>query len=165
MTTMASDAGNIDVLIVGLGNCLLMDDGVGVHAVRELQRDPPRGAVVVEIGTAVLDALNLLASARSVVALDAVQAGGPPGTIYEMPLAAVRKRSPSTSLHEFDLCDACRLLPADCRPDVVVVGVEPQSIECGLELSPTVQAALPEFIEAVRRVVADTAQTQYPRTC
>jgi hydrogenase maturation protease len=119
--------------------------------------------VVVELGTAVLDALNLLASARTVVALDAVQAGGPPGTIYEMPLAAVRKRGPSTSLHEFDLYAACRLLPADCRPDVVVVGVEPQSIECGLELSPSVQAVLPEFIGAARRVAVAQGKSRRRR--
>ena len=48
------------ILIVGIGNALLQDDGVGVHAVRELIKDPPSGVMCVEVGTAVLDALHLI---------------------------------------------------------------------------------------------------------
>lgn len=71
-----------DLLIAGLGNVLLRDDGVGVHAVRELQRRPPAGATVVEIGTAVLHGLSFVEGAHRILLIDAMQAGQSPGTIY-----------------------------------------------------------------------------------
>ena len=70
------------ILIVGLGNVLLKDDGVGVHAVRELQKNPPDRLCVADVGTAVLHAVHLLEWAEKVIAIDAVKAGGAPGTIY-----------------------------------------------------------------------------------
>ena len=70
------------VLIAGLGNLLLRDDGVGVHAVRSMGNDLPPGVLAVEVGTAVLDALHLFEEAEMVIAIDAMKAGGAPGTIY-----------------------------------------------------------------------------------
>ena len=142
------------VLIAGLGNLLLMDDGVGVHAVRALLADPIEGALVVEVGTAVFDALRLVEAARTVIALDAVQAGGAPGTIYEMQPDLSRGTKIETSLHELDLRSLFEFLPMEDRPELIVLGVEPERIEAGLELSKTVRAVLPEFVSLVRRVAA-----------
>ena len=63
------------ILVLGLGNLLLRDDGVGVQAVRQLQKDPPAGAKVVEVGTAVLDALHLYEWAGRCLAIDAQRDG------------------------------------------------------------------------------------------
>jgi len=165
VTPGASRNDSIRLLIAGLGNSLLADDGVGVHAVRELRRDPPPGASVVEVGTAVLDALHLFEAADTVLALDAVRAGEAPGTIYEVhpdagagagPSTSLHgpgdpASAPSTSLHELDLRGVLGMLPADRRPDLIILGVEPERIDYGLELSPTVRAVLHEFVETVRR--------------
>ncbi|MHC4499981.1 MAG: hydrogenase maturation protease, partial [Planctomycetota bacterium] len=62
-----------NVAIVGLGNLLLSDDGVGIHAVRQLQKDPPEGVAVAEVGTAALRAQELLGQADIVIAIDAVE--------------------------------------------------------------------------------------------
>jgi hydrogenase maturation protease len=132
-----------------------MDDGVGVHAVRQLRYDPPPGAAVVEVGTAILDALYLLERADRVLALDAVQAGNPPGTIVEVKPSTSRDSGVSQSLHEFDLRDALLLLPGDSRPEMIILGVEPERIEYGVDLSPAVNEAFPEFVETVRRMAAD----------
>lgn len=156
---MASDRAR--VLIVGLGNILCRDDGVGVHAVRVLQADPPAGATTIEIGTAVLDALPWLEAADVVIALDAVQAGDAPGTIYEVELAAAPARAP-VSLHDFNVIAALRLLPPDRRPTVVVLGVEPASVEPGLELTAEIKRALPALIATVRQRVADAIQIAAP---
>ena len=78
------------ILIAGLGNCLLRDDGIGVHAIRSLQQNPPPGVVVAEVGTAVLDALHLLEWAEKILAIDAMQAGGNPGTLYAFGVDAGR---------------------------------------------------------------------------
>ena len=66
-------------VILGVGNLLMSDDGVGIHAVRELLRDPPAGARIVESGTDFLSALPILESARRVLVLDAVRGKGAPG--------------------------------------------------------------------------------------
>jgi hydrogenase maturation protease len=143
------------ILIVGLGNVLLQDDGVGVHAVRALQADPPRGALVAEVGVAVFDALHLVESADHILALDAMQAGGEPGAVYAFGPEAVAQGDQQYSLHELNLLAALRFLPADHpRPKIAILGVEPQAIDYGLELTPPVEAALPLLLQAARDQVA-----------
>ncbi len=142
------------ILIAGLGNYLLMDDGVGVHAVQELQKAPPDGAVVAEVGTAVLDALHLLEWADKILALDAMQAGGVPGTIYRFGVDDVDRGGLKASLHELNLLAALEFLRNQARPEIVILGVEPERIDYGLELTPAVAAALPQLTAAVRETVA-----------
>jgi len=157
MTEESGDARGVSsgLLIAGLGNVLLMDDGVGVHAVRALRAAPIAGAEIVEVGTAVFDALDLVEASRIVIALDAVQARNPPGTIYELRPGEPSAREIHTSLHELDLRALFGFLPQAKRPELIVLGVEPSRIETGLELSATVEAILPEFIALVRRVAAE----------
>ncbi|MEJ5330282.1 MAG: hydrogenase maturation protease [Desulfobaccales bacterium] len=138
------------VLIAGLGNLLLRDDGVGVQAVRLLQAKPPSGVLVAEVGTQVLGALHLLEWADRVLALDALMAGGPPGTIYACRESDVALEAVQASLHELGLRAALHFLPRERRPEVFILGLEPASLEPGLELSPPVQAALPRFLELAR---------------
>lgn len=138
------------VLIAGLGNLLLRDDGVGVQAVRLLQTKPPPGVLVAEVGTQVLGALHLLEWADRVLALDALMAGGPPGTIYACRESDVALQEVQASLHELGLQAALHFLPPERRPEVFILGLEPESLEPGLELSPPVQAALPRFLELAR---------------
>jgi hydrogenase maturation protease len=141
------------ILIAGLGNLLLMDDGVGVHAVQELQKSPPDGAVVAEVGTAVLSALHLLEWADKILALDAMQAGGAPGTIYAFGTDDVDRGGIQVSLHELNLLAALGFLKNKARPEIVILGVEPEKIDYGLELTPPVAAALPELTVAVQELV------------
>lgn len=142
----------IKLLIAGLGNSLLMDDGVGIHAVRALQVDPIEGALAVEVGTAVFDAVHLFEAAEKVIVLDAVQAQNPPGTVYELTLDAVQKKDAFHSMHEIGLREIFRILPDESKPQLVVLGMEPHTIDYGLELSPVVQKALPGFVETIRSV-------------
>ncbi len=139
--------------IVGLGNILLMDDGVGVHALRTLSGPAPEGIVLAEVGTALLDALELLASVEVVVAIDAVAAGGRPGSIYCLNVNDAQVRT-HVSLHELGIAAALQLLPTESRPRVLIVGVEPAVIDYGMRLSPAVQAVLPQ----VTRVACSMAE-------
>ncbi len=147
------------ILVAGLGNELLADDGVGVHAARMLAADPPGGAVVVEVGTAVLDALHLFAWADRVLAIDAMMAGGPPGTVYRFGPDSVASEGGEVSLHELGLVGALRLLPAAERPRVTVLGVEPREIAFGLELSPPVAGALGTVAAEARALVDSWRRT------
>jgi hydrogenase maturation protease len=141
------------ILIAGLGNLLLMDDGVGVQAVQELQKNPPAGAVVAEVGTAVLNALHLLEWADKILAIDAMQAGGAPGTVYAFGTEDVAKGGIKASLHELNFLAALDFLKAKVKPEIIIFGVEPERSDYGLELTPAVAAALPQLTAAAREQV------------
>jgi len=151
---MTTESSKPRILVAGLGNLLLRDDGVGVHAVRELQPAPPSGAVLAEVGTNVLGALHLLEWADRILALDAMQAGGAPGTVYAFGAQDVAPPGLQASLHELALTSALGFLKRRRLPEILILGVEPQTIDYGLELSPPVAAALPELTRAVREMVA-----------
>jgi hydrogenase maturation protease len=160
------------ILVAGLGNELLRDDGVGVHVAREVRRRlsgggsadpgeessealPEHGVCVVDVGTSVLDALHLFAWADRVLAVDALQAGRRPGTVYSFTAEDVADNGPQASLHEMGMVATLRFLPASQRPAVSLIGVEPAVIDYGLELTPEVQAALPAAAAHVCRLVEE----------
>ncbi len=137
-------------MVLGLGNVLMKDDGVGVHAVWALLAEPPPGCVPVEIGTVSLAALDHLEGAGRVIALDAVETGRPPGTVVRFELTGT-ERPEASSIHDLGLPGVLWMLPEATRPRVIVLGVEPAELDMGLELSPVVARALPRLLAAVRR--------------
>ncbi len=139
-------------VVLGLGNLLLADEGVGVHAARALAGcGVGDGVDVLDVGTAILDALPALESADRVIVIDAVKADGPPGSVYLVPFDRIAPAEQIASMHGFDLSRVVALLGRKEPPDVVVIGVEPARIQWSLELSPAVAEALPSVLEAVRR--------------
>jgi hydrogenase maturation protease len=152
-TIMSTKNRELRILIAGLGNLLLKDDGVGVHAVRALQQDPPCGTVIVEVGTAVLGALHLLEWADKILAIDAMHAGGAPGTVYAFGAGDVEQPEVRSSLHELSLLNALRMISRKAPPEIAILGVEPETIDYGLELSPVVFSALPQLTAATRVTV------------
>lgn len=138
-------------LVVGLGNVLLRDDGVGVHAVRELRKVLPPRILAVEVGTAVLDALHLFEWADRIIGIDAMEAGGRPGTIYSFGVDDVEGPGIQASLHEMGLIAGLRFMKGP-QPPIFMLAVEPETMEVGLELSEPVRAALPELVAATRRM-------------
>jgi hydrogenase maturation protease len=142
------------ILILGLGNVLRSDDGIGVHAVRELQRNPLPGARPIEIGTGILHALSFLETAGRVLVIDAAHGGQPPGTLYLFDAANPPALQPGASLHAVGVREALRLLPAGhIPPRLTVLGVEPASLDYGMELSPLLQAALPRVVALARETI------------
>ena len=138
-------------LVVGLGNVLLQDDGVGVHAVRELRKVLPSRILAVEVGTAVLDALHLFEWADRIIGIDAMQAGGRPGTIYSFGVEDVADHGSQATLHELGLIAGLRFMRGP-RPPIEMLAVEPESMDCGLELSASVREALPRLVAEAKRM-------------
>jgi hydrogenase maturation protease len=138
-------------LVLGLGNLLLCDEGVGVHAARALaEAGGPEGVTVLGIGTAILDALEAIEQADRIIVVDAVMAeGGVPGSIYRMHLDAFVTPQSIASMHGFDLSRVLRLTGRTAPPEVVVIGVEPAKIDWSLELSPVVAEVLSKVVEIV----------------
>jgi hydrogenase maturation protease len=140
------------LVILGLGNLLMADDGVGVHAARALEADPPGGALVRDVGTAVFDAVSWLECATRVIAIDAVDAGQPPGTVVSFDIDVEDAAERPASLHDLDLPALLRSFPPGRRPRVTVVGLQPAVVAPGVELSPVAAQALPHLLRAVRRL-------------
>jgi len=83
-----------------------------------------------------------------------MQAGGEPGTLYAFGLDDVAQPGLQASLHELSLINALRFIKRETQPEIVILGVEPETIDYGLELSPAVAAALPQLTQAAREMVA-----------
>jgi hydrogenase maturation protease len=141
--------------ILGVGNVLRSDDGVGVHAVWGLQAERLNHIEIVDIGTAMLHGLHFLESAERVLVIDAVRGGKAPGTIYLFEPGAATTQSAVMSVHSMGLLQAARLLPpGKAIPSFTVLGVEPASLEYGMELTPAVQQVLPKVISMAKEIVA-----------
>lgn len=139
--------------MLGLGNELMADDGVGVHAIRRLREALPAGVPCAEIGTATHLAEALCEQADVIVAIDAVQADGPPGSVYVLDINDTVMPK-SESLHNLSLAGLIYLISPDLRPRVLIVGVEPARLEYSLALSDPVEAALPRVVRVVCEIVA-----------
>ena len=143
------------ILLAGVGNLLMGDDGVGVHAIAELQEDPIPGVTMIDIGTAILHGLSFVESASRVLVIDAAKGGQPPGTIYFFEAGEASPLAPTSSIHALGLREAMRFLSQRTPPPISIIGVEPHSIAYGMELSPPVRAALPQVVSLARSTVAD----------
>jgi hydrogenase maturation protease len=140
----------VRTLVLGIGNLLLCDEGVGVHVVHALQRRQlPADVVTVEAGTAVLDALPDIEQADRIIVVDAMKGDEAPGTIYRVPFKDCVRPACIASLHGFDLSRVLFLAGRISAPEVIVIGVEPVRIDWGTELSPEIQAIVPDIIEAI----------------
>jgi len=140
----------MNTLILGMGNLLLCDEGVGVHVARALaQRELPPGVAVVEAGTAFLDVLPDIERADRILLIDAMEGGSAPGSVYRVPFDQCRHPDMLASLHGFDLSRVLYMAGRDRAPEITVVGIEPACIAWGTELSPTIQRALPTVENAI----------------
>lgn len=142
-------------LILGIGNLLLCDEGVGVHVARALQREElPENVMVLDVGTAFLDALPEIEKADRIIIVDAMKADHAPGTVYRVPFEDCMKPECIASLHGFDLSRVIALTGRTSLPEVIVIGVEPARIDWGIELSPEIQDMVLPVVEVIK---AETA--------
>jgi len=160
---------HLRTVVLGIGNTILSDEGVGVRAAEALQTayDLPPDVDVIDGGTAGMELLGPLAGVDLLLVLDAVKAGKAPGNIVklvgrEVPVFFRSKLSP----HQVSICDVLAGLEfsGELPKDLVLIGVEPESMELGLDLTPTIAAQVPEMVriaavELAARGVALTAKT------
>jgi hydrogenase maturation protease len=143
-----------DTLILGIGNILLKDEGVGVHVVKRLKTMPfPENVEVLDGGTAGLDLTDFIGGRKKVIVIDAVNAGGKPGTIYRLTKENLDiKPKAIGSFHEIDFLDALYISEVmNSKPEeVVVIGIEPKDMSIGTELSPEIEELIPEIIRIVK---------------
>jgi hydrogenase maturation protease len=139
------------VLVLGLGNILLGDDGIGIHVVRRLVTDPetPPGLHPLDGGTLGFRLMNAFASSDATLLIDAAQLGEPAGTLRLLELDALDRhirRAGRVSAHEAGLVDLLMLARLEgCDPAyLALLGIQPQRIDWDETLSLPVSRALPD---------------------
>ncbi len=143
------------IIILGVGNILLTDEGVGVRVVEEMRRRYyfPENVRLVDGGTQGLWLMPTIQEADHLIVIDAVLGGGEPGTLYRLERADLPKGLRiKQSAHDSDLVEAlnlCSLIDAEPK-SCVVIGIEPQVItEFSMELTGTVASRMDQIIDRV----------------
>jgi hydrogenase maturation protease len=142
------------VLVLGLGNPLRGDDGIGPRIVEELiRRGLPEGVTAQDVGNAGLDLLNVLEGWERAVIVDAADMGRAPGRFVRFTPDEVRltQASDHISLHNAGLSEVLALADAlgKTLPEVVIFGVQPAEIDWRAGLSSSVEAAIPVLTDAI----------------
>ncbi|HJX12127.1 MAG TPA: HyaD/HybD family hydrogenase maturation endopeptidase [Dehalococcoidales bacterium] len=144
------------VVVVGVGNLLLRDEGIGIHAVRALQElDLPPDVKIIDGGTSP----DLIAYTRvgdKLIIVDAARAGGEPGAIYRFrPGDLAGEKGSLASAHELGVEHNLKLmsLTGNEPRETVIIGIEPKEIDWGTELSPELRRKVPEIVKVVLREI------------
>jgi hydrogenase maturation protease len=146
-----------DTVVIGLGNLLLSDEGIGVHLVRCLssQQDKFPKVDFLDAGEAGMSLLHLIANRKKAVIIDCAKMGASPGKIKRFTPDDVQsiKKLSQYSLHEADILQVVRLSQqlGECPEEVVFFGIEPGSLEPGRELSETISDKLDSYAEDIRK--------------
>ena len=143
------------VLVLGVGNLLLGDEGLGPRAIAELERVYrfPPAVRVLDGGTAGLSLLSEVTAVEKLVVLDAVQAGVNPGSVVAMEGKALRAAYRiAMGPHDVGLGELLAAARFHGGPkEIVLFGIEPETTELGWGLSPSVVKALPKLLAEVMR--------------
>ncbi|MBN1495724.1 MAG: hydrogenase maturation protease [Spirochaetes bacterium] len=160
------------ILVMGIGNLLLGDEGLGVHAIRELQNMKlPDDVELLDAGTAFINALSYIGDVHKLVIIDAIQEGKRPGAVYRIQIKHDSCMNYSTSIHGISIIDMMKIVQGPSPDSVTVFGVEPEYIGWGMELSDTIKGSMPLLIEAVCREIttysktSDLNECMMPRVC
>ncbi|MBW2467169.1 MAG: HyaD/HybD family hydrogenase maturation endopeptidase [Deltaproteobacteria bacterium] len=144
----------MSTLVLGVGNVLLTDEGVGVRALKELERrfSFSDDVELLDGGTSGIELLRHIQGRDNLIIIDCMTFDQPPGTVYkveneDVPAAFRTRISP----HQLGLSDllAALMLTDGLPENLVLFGVEPESIDIGLELTTTVESSLDKLITAI----------------
>lgn len=139
-------------VVLALGNPIRSDDGVGLAALRRLEKDPrvPGFVRLVEGGTKGLELVSYVSGASHLLVLDAVDVGAQAGTVVCLQGEELRSLPGNGNVHELALADilnALRMLGQEPQ-DVVLLGIKPATTALGTSLSRSVESAVPVLVDA-----------------
>ncbi len=145
------------ILVLGIGNILMKDEGVGVRTIEYLQKeDLPQEVELLDGGTSTPLLFPEFAEADYLIVIDAVKGGMSPGSIYRLRLEdLVPPDNSPVSLHDLGLIDALQMasLINKAPQKVLIFGIEPKEIDWGMELSPEVEGCIPKVAKLVREEI------------
>ena len=148
------------IIVIGCGNLLAADDGIGIYVARSLKEYPLSNDVqIIEAGCPGLDLLRLWENKKNVIIIDAVISGAKPGTVHVFNLNQVipREIMPLSS-HSFNVVDAIELgkILKVIPEQLIIVGIEVETEKaCREALSPSVEQAIPVACEQIIKEITN----------
>ncbi|MFW6005220.1 MAG: NiFeSe hydrogenase maturation protease [Desulfonatronovibrionaceae bacterium] len=145
------------LLVMGIGNILLRDEGAGVYCMQELKKqDWPENVYFVDGGTFTQDLFYIFENYDHLLVLDAVRGGREPGTLYRLEEKdLVENQKQQISLHDIDLLDSLKMAELlGKKPNLTVLGIEPLEIQWEMGLTPEVQKHFPGFVQAAAKEIS-----------
>ena len=146
-----------DILVLGIGNTMLRDEGIGVRVAEKMMKmSLPPEVEVMDGGIKGLDLLYFIEGRKKVIVVDAVKAGAPPGTLFRFTdndLAA--KKGTLRSAHGIDFSDVIAVARfTGTKPaEVIFLGIEPEDLSVSMELSPKIEEMIPILINLVMKEI------------
>jgi hydrogenase maturation protease len=148
------------VVVIGVGSMLLKDDGIGVHAIQNLEQEnlflEDVDVELIDGGTAPDLSVFLQGSVNKLIIIDAIQAHGQPGAIYRFtPDELQTEGQEIKSLHHLNIMENIALMRIGgiLPSEIIIIGVEPGDMEWGVTLTSEVKSKLPELLSIVRREI------------
>lgn len=148
-------------VVVGFGNILLKDEGIGVHVIQHMEclpRKSDREYLLIDGGTCPDVFFNLPEEISTLIVVDAVKGGGEPGSIYRFTPDDIEfKRATITTLHQLGLREGLGMMKdlGKYPERVIVIGVEPKEIDWGLKISPELEKIVRQVILLVEQEIAN----------
>jgi len=147
-------------LVLGVGNPILSDDGVGIHVARAMKARNLPGVEVEELPASGLELLDMVLDFDKVVIVDAIQTrGGTPGQVHILEEADFERAVHGSSPHGINIATALamgrKVVPERMPEEVVYVAIEAEDlVNVSESLTPEVEAALPEILRRVEKELA-----------
>ena len=152
----------MSILILGIGNLLLKDEGVGIHVIRRLeQRKLPNSVHLMDGGTGGLNLFHHLTKYKKVILIDAINAHKKPGEIIRIAYDPLQLQDKQTelyphqkplSMHETNFTAVLELAKEmKIKAEIIIFGIQPQVIDYGEDLSPEVKKSIPLIIKQIMR--------------
>ena len=162
------DNSNRPILVIGVGNAIQKDDGVGIHVYRELSKlEFPHEVEVLDGGTLGVDLLPFIEGRKKLIIIDSVNTIHPAGSLFKFaPNDINYEEAPKTSVHQIGLIDSLKMaaLVGSAPGEIVIYGVQPKIIDWGEDLSPEVQKVLPKLtdliIEEIEKSIKELTQME-----
>ena len=148
---------NKDILIVGIGNILLGDEGIGVHIIKELEKlNLPDKVELLNIGIAIFSLILHISGRKKVIIVDAVKTSdGDVGRIYRLSIEDIKKdKDKFFSLHQIGIGNILALSQLNSKPKkLVIIGVGIREIKLGTGLSSCLKEKIPQIINLILREI------------
>ncbi|UCD29278.1 MAG: HyaD/HybD family hydrogenase maturation endopeptidase [Planctomycetota bacterium] len=150
---MNPSAKRYPVLILGIGNILLRDEGIGVRVIQAMQKmELPEGVELYDGGTAGADLLDIICDRKKLIIIDAMDADCEPGSILRLtPDDLKPQASAGISLHQIGLLDTLNMAKLLGSPpeEVIIIGIKPKSITPCTELSTELKHSIPKALNLI----------------
>ena len=154
---------NSKIVVIGIGNLLLMDEGIGVHTINELEKhDLPGSTEIYDGGTGGFKLIDLMQGAARVIFIDAVETGKAPGSVTIFSAEDVHSiyNKKKYSLHDTDLMEIIKMAEMLGNPPMIeIVGIQPKTINYGTTLSKELAVSMSNIVNSVLKRIEEVCST------